>query len=451
MKYKIKLLTCVAIAAVVVTSCKRDYYDKVKYEEMISVQFPVVDVDGSHDWSTISECTANIGIDMGGNKTYTVRIYEGNPIRNLTGYVLVEGTVRDGASLTTNFSHPKTSTTFYVAITDGGTTYAIPLTADHGLLSKKITTADLATAESTQRSIYNTGFDMAYCFEDCYPQSGDYDFNDVVIGTNMTKTVDERQTTIALDMSIRAVGSTKTMAAALHIAGLKADDVKSVECTGPLFAYHPYGLGNFKDKDKNQMFPAEQPEKGYLVSRHRQSDIYIPLTNDVHYSLNRGKTAINGMVERLYYNSMLASQMPKPDEDGKKAPVVADDIEAVKGRIVITLNEGIGDKNITARSLDMFIMEEYNAAIWEVHTFSYKTRPVIFDSGVYEDNVFPWAIAVPGSSFRWPAEGLAIGTYKSTSVIGGAYQAIGHSFGQWAANKRTATDWYMHPTTIMVY
>lgn len=437
------------LPVVVMASCNKDYYDKEQYEELISMQFPVANVDGTHDWSTISDCTANISVDIDDGKTYTVKIYEDNPIRNLTGYVLAQGTVENGSAMVTDFSHPKISDTFYVAVTDDSdVTYAMPVTVENGTFTANTTAAGLAAMESTSQSIYDIGFDMAFCFEDGYPQAGDYDFNDVVINTNMTKTTGGQQTTIAIDVILRAVGSTKTMAAALHIAGLKASDIQSVECTGPLFSYYPYGLGNYTDKDKNQMFPTEQPANGYLVSKHQQNDIYIPLTNDVHLSLNRGRLTATGAVERINYNTMLAAQ--KPTESSSET-VTGDDLEDVKGRIVMTLSNPEAGKNITARSLDMFIMEDFNAVIWEVHTFDYKTKPVIFTDGVYEDNVFPWAIAVPGSSFRWPAEGIAIGSYKSTSVIGGAYQKIGHSFGQWAANKDMAQDWYKYPTSVMVY
>lgn len=444
--------TCLAAVCVMLTSCNKEYYDKDRYEEIITIGFPVSDVDPTHNWNTTVECTAGIDIDIADGKTYTVKIYKNNPMDGYTGYVLVQGQVENGKSLVANFSHPQIESTFYVAVVDeNGTTYSKPVTVENGKVTATITADNLATMSSTQREVYDMGFDMKYCFEDCYPQSGDYDFNDVVIDSKMTKNIGIAQTTITFDLTLEAVGSTKMMAAALHVAGLGAADVESVTCEGDLFKYYMYGLGNTYGKDKKPMFPTEQPVDGYLQSA-LQTGIYIPLTNDVHYAMNKGTMTTGGMVERINYNTMLASQMTDVSAGGTNANMImGKDIAPVKGTVTIALKPGVGDKNITVKNIDMFIMEEYNGAIWEVHTFVYKTKPVVFAQGTYEENIYPWAVAVPGSKFRWPAEGIYLGAYKNAGMFGGAYQKLGHSFGEWAKNKNNAKDWYMYPASSVVY
>lgn len=448
---KTRLLIVLTLIGMITVSCSKDYFDEDKYVEIVTENFPVDNVDATHSWSCINECTADISIDIDRGKTYTIKVYGNDPMEGFTGYVLVQGQVKNGNKLVANFSYPTVSDNLYIAVVDeNGTTYSCPVTVANGKVAANITANDLEKMQNTSRQIYDIGFDVAYCFEDSYPQPADFDFNDVVIGTNMIKNIGDTHTTITLNVSILAVGSTKMMAAALHIAGLNAASVKSVECSGDLFRYNEYGLGNFTDENDKQFFPTEQPQAGYLTTPSQNNDIYIPLTNDVHYSINRGTVTSTGMVERLYYNTMHSSYISKPTEDGTIV-FTGKNIAYVTGTITITLNDGVGDRNITAKNLDMFVMEEYNSAIWEVHTFAYKTQPVIFTSDKYVKNVFPWALAVPGSSFRWPAEGVAIGSNKGSTVFDGAFQDLEHSFGMWAMDKNKAKDWYKYPQEDLVY
>ena len=59
-------------------------------------------------------------------------------------------------------------------------------------------------------------------------------------------------------------------------------------------------------------------------------------------------------------------------------------------------------------------------------------------------------LTIPSGIFRWPLEEHIIGTAKG-GVITGAYRESGHAFGQWAANRNKAQDWYLHPTITEVY
>ena len=438
----------VSVAALMAAvSCTTNFYDSDDYDKIISGVFPVTNVDASHNWNTLGECTANIEVNIESGKSYLVKVYENDPTINNMGIVMVQGMVENGSLLRTNFSHPQIETTFYVAIVYNGPTYVQPLNVDRGVISTNITATSLKTMKSTSAIITDEGFDMVYCFEDCFPEPGDHDYNDAVIGTKMIKTVNASQTKIELELELRAVGSYKQMVAALHISGLKEENLESVECNGTLFSYYANGMGNFYDENNNLMFPQEQPEKGYEISRQQQGDIYIPLTNDLHYSISGEKLNSFGMVNRGNYNTMRKSQKPENEDDA----TMNMDAPTVKGNVVITLKKGVGDRNITFKNFDLFIMEDYNGITWEIHTYIYKKRLVVFTKGFYENNIYPWALAIPGKGFRWPAEGIEIGSYRNSSTIGGAYQDINHSFGQWANNKNKAQDWYKHPTTSMVY
>ena len=90
---------------------------------------------------------------------------------------------------------------------------------------------------------------------------------------------------------------------------------------------------------------------------------------------------------------------------------------------------------------DVFIVEPYNGAYWEVHTVGYKTAQVITPakpepgySQAYGNNM-PWAIKVSGD-FKYPYEWKAITN---------AYQ----TFGEWAKDSNNAKDWYEHPSKTL--
>lgn len=444
------LFISIALLSLMVMACTKGYFDDEGYKDLVAKQFPVEGVDATHKWSVIGETTADIKLNIESGKTYTVKIYDDDPIANFyTGTVLIEGEVDNGSSLTANFSHPQDMSKFYVAIVDNDNltkTYIMPVEARGGFLKVTIGSRELSAMATTTKKIYDFGFNVTYCFEDSYPVPSDYDFNDVVIAAEIIKNIGVSKTTIDIDLKLKAVGSYKQMAAALHIAGLKAANIESVECTGDLFKYYEFGLGNYYNADNQLAFPVRQPEEGFLVSAAQVNDVYIPITNDVHFAINRGRLTPTGALDRINYNSMLESQ--KADTEIKMSGA---DVSAVGGHIRLTLKDGVGDMGLTVRNLDLFIMEDDNGVVWEVHTYEYKSSPVIFLQGIYTKNMYTWALAVPGNDFRWPAEGYAIGSSSKSEAVGGAYQTVGHSFAEWAKNKKTALDWYRYPMSDMVW
>jgi LruC domain-containing protein len=110
---------------------------------------------------------------------------------------------------------------------------------------------------------------------------------------------------------------------------------------------------------------------------------------------------------------------------------------------------------------DVFIVEPYNGSYWEVHTVQngFKTaqvltkpKPMGVGGKTYEEAYgtnMPWAIQVPGD-FKYPYEWKVIGK-KSNGLLSGAYKESGHSFGEWAENSSTATDWYNYPSSGWVF
>ena len=127
----------------------------------------------------------------------------------------------------------------------------------------------------------------------------------------------------------------------------------------------------------------------------------------------------------------------------------------------VTYYLDFGDENIARRfqltEVDPFILVQYGTAgsnIWEVHSYPYKLTEVIY--GYYNgaaqsyNNGFSWAVVVPDGNFRYPLEGQPIGMRKN-SIVSGAYQTAGHSFGEWILDQDDAQDWYLYPADGAVY
>jgi hypothetical protein len=100
--------------------------------------------------------------------------------------------------------------------------------------------------------------------------------------------------------------------------------------------------------------------------------------------------------------------------------------------------------------LDPFILYYYNSNVWEVHKYAYKFKETLYsyysDSPSSYDSGFTWALEVPYKWFRYPLEGISMGSYKN-GVIYGAYQKPYHSFGEWGADMTVARDWYLYPSS----
>ena len=275
-------------------------------------------------------------------------------------------------------------------------------------------------------------FSLRYCFEDNFPEMGDYDLNDAVITVTPTT---NGTTTVQLRVSLDAVGATKQIAAALRVKGLNDSDVASCTREGNLDADFPTNASVRIIESTDIQLPA---------SMKTSSDLVLPLFNNAHWTLGRTITSV-GSVENVFLNTVKRDNAYQQKRN---------DIEPAVATYTITLKDAAKAALFTQENLDVFIVEGYNGGYWEVHTVPFKTDEVLsaYVKNVmakYNDNV-PWAICVPGNDFKYPIEWQSIGI-KEGSVITGAYQEYGHSFAEWAEDHTKATDWYKYPTAGLVY
>ena len=285
-----------------------------------------------------------------------------------------------------------------------------------------------------------TSFSMRYCFEDNFPDVGDYDFNDVVL--TMTPTLDDK--TLTLRVSLDAVGATKTIGAAIRIVGLKSSDLDSHTVTQG-FTPLPGNLeANYHNINTTETFLPENQ------SPNNTGSMVVVLFKDAHWTINP-ELGSDGSIQNLFYNTV--------DRNVASNKAYVTPKEAVY--TFVFKDKAKAQSMLKENLYDVFIVEPYNGGFWEVHTVQngFKTAQVITpmkpanSAGQTYDQAYgtnmPWAIMVPGS-FKYPIEWQVIGK-KTGGALSGAYKQASHSFGEWAEDSSTATDWYEYPTASLVF
>ena len=180
-----------------------------------------------------------------------------------------------------------------------------------------------------------------YCFEDNFPQLGDYDFNDVVL--TVTPTVNGKNVT--LKVTLDAVGATKQLAAAIRVVGLKDSDIKSCVRTGNLDSNYP---------NTSRVIINGMGENGLVSNsaKNNTTDVVIGLFNNAHWSI--GRTIANiGSVQNWFYNTV----NPTSGYAGKKNGVTPAEVT-----YTFELNSAEAAAHFSEKDLDVFILEPYNSA-----------------------------------------------------------------------------------------
>lgn len=268
-----------------------------------------------------------------------------------------------------------------------------------------------------------------YCYEDNFPEPGDYDFNDVVM--TVTPTLNGTST-VVLQVSLDAVGASEQIAAALRIKGLTPSDVISCTRDVDLDEGLPYSSTSRIIKTDEVMLPSE------MKTTQARNDVVLPLFNNAHWTLGH-QFASDGSVDNSFINTVPTSNGYEPKRNGVAPAVVTFTFE---------LSSAEKASYFVQSFIDPFIVQGYNGGYWEVHPVPYKYDEVIAEyykdlRADYDDSdKKPWAICVAGSNFKYPIE---------WKPINEAYNTPGHSFSEWATDRTQATDWYLYPTAEMVY
>jgi LruC domain-containing protein len=277
------------------------------------------------------------------------------------------------------------------------------------------------TGEGTKpNSEGNTDLDLipqisyTYAFEDNYPQAGDYDFNDVVLGVTVKN--NQNATTgavesVDVEVVLKAVGATNTVGAGLRLYGMDKSKVGDVTLSGDDASAFTTTLSS------SQFEAATKEDAG------NNKYVVIPLFGDAHKVLG-----VNGhIITNTYVNA---------------TPVAAKTL-----KINIKTSEEISLEN-----LDFFITNGRTSeeGRTEIHLYNFlvKNGSVNPDAAtskgtiepnnaeVLASNGYTWAIYAP--DFRYPKETIKIST---------AYP----DFVKWASNHTQNEDWYSNPNSDKLY
>jgi LruC domain-containing protein len=402
----------------VVTGCVRNQFDLQRYEEIVDEMSPVVDVDENHDWQLST--TKSLMVDLTGLEDIVrIQILTDNPVATDQATLVGEAFVTSKAVVPMTITYPNLQEKLYVAAIDSEERYTIvtfePKVKDVVNFSNPIIDKKKLT-NLNQLQIFT------YLFEEEYPEPGDYDYNDIVVRLSMRRTGLQE---VHINVELAAVGASKQLAFAIRLFGYKATDIEKVTTVDDV-SFDVVGGVAFPDQMRTVM-----KEKDLLLTGIYQEAV-LNIFADAHWATGDKLNADYGVMTRKRYNV----SNTKNDIYGTFIPREI--------TYVVTFKDGVDIDYLSLGQLDPFVIEQYNSANWEIHTYAFHNSQVLSPYPGQVITSLPWALCVPNSTFRWPIHAVAIGGRKQ-GASSGAYHTFDHSFGEWAQDKSRSTDWYLYP------
>lgn len=407
------------------TSCKKDMFDKAMYDTLIKIQSPVDSVDPSHTWELSTSkyliITANAGTG-----TRQVQILSDNPLTSNAAQIINQLDMAEGDRVGLSVSYPSRLTTLYAAAIDSTGAYTVvqfnPSSNDVDFSNPLSKAQQVSSKPGPQY--------YAFCYEQEFPEPGDFDYNDVVMHVALER-ANPRE--MYFHVRLAAVGGNKQLAGCLRLPEIDYNDIDTV----------------YTVDDKS--FNKEITDQYMVVLRERdlllkglKGEPVLNLFADAHWATGDILNADFGMFQRKLYNVTKQS---------------ASDAQLMVPRevtFVIRFKTDIRANGITLSNIDPFIIEQYNGISMEVHTYQYRTVKALNDYSYIDVGHLPWALVVPSGAFCHPLEGVNMGFRRKdkttgASILFGAYDISGHSFGEWATNRNLAKDWYENPNESNVF
>lgn len=423
MKRNVFYTLFIIAAATVFCGCIRDKFQYYGYEDQLEGYFPVDSIEKGHTWMLMNSCQSFLSGNV--PDAAKVQILSGNPYEDTGVEVLAEAYTTSAISKQMTYIVPSILRTVYAVVRD----------ADDNIL--RITSAStnssnisFGTGEPTGTPYTISPQRIFYCYEADYPNPGDWDYNDIVF--SVTKELTDDENVVALNVTLNAVGYLTQIAAALRLVGYSYDDVEITQDEKTTFVTAP-------DRERTLIKQKD------LKLKALNGDAVINLFDDAHLAMFH--LSADGSVYRRYFNTM---------EGGSNNSGAATQSPVTVTYYIEFANE-YEARNFNLGQIDPFIVVQYGQTgdhFWEIHTYPYKLTEMLFNyyegAAASYNNGFSWAIAIPYKDFRWPLEGEPIGMRKN-SIVSGAYQESGHSFGEWTLDHADAQDWYEYPAEGAVY
>lgn len=410
-------------------SCSKEIeYDEDKDKEQWRRVLPVDSIDQNHAWQ-LSESHSyqfTVNANVGAQK---LEVYSANPITSSEAEMMARAFVKDGDQVTMSVSVPSRLTTIYAALIDKDGNYTV---TSFSPIERYV---DFSDPIALQQSIQKTPkiMEYTYCYEEDFPGAGDYDYNDLVMRIGLERT---GQKQIDIHVTLLAVGASGQIAAAIRLVGYRYQDIASVVAKDdktlnvnvPKMSYGLIYNDDLLLEGKNG-----NGKKGY-------GEAVINVCADAHWSMDTEMETINDDFTRKKYNV-------KDSYDDPFDQAYAKDV-----CFTVTFKSEDGLNNFTHEMIDPFIMTYYLANKVETHLEEFKTSQILheYDATIFKEfKKLPWALRIPTSYFHYPLEGNKIGFRKhakdGTASMDGAYRIEGHSFGEWAENRKSCLDWYLYP------
>ena len=225
----VKWLIIVFICAVTTVnlSCSRNVFDQEKYQEIIDSLSPVDTIDPNHDWILNASKVLIVNVPEIEN-VERIQVLTANPREEGDAEIVGEAFASSGDRVTMSISYPKIVSTLYVAAVDEEGYYTISSFAP---ATTSIINFDEVIVDHEKISYEPQPQQFTYCFEEEYPQPGDYDYNDVVVRIAQKRTGEKE---MRFDVQLAAVGGMKQLAACIRLIDYKYDDIESVKTVDDL-------------------------------------------------------------------------------------------------------------------------------------------------------------------------------------------------------------------------
>ena len=424
-KNNVKIILILVVTTLTLMACVKDTFRYYGYEKQLEGYFPVDSIEAGHTWTLTTTCNSFIsGNVMGATK---VQILSGNPFHETDVEILAEATTTAQISRQMNYIVPQVQTKICVAVLDENGNYLRLTNASIGQETINLgTTVPAGTPNSTSLQR------IFYCFEADYPNPGDWDYNDIVLSATKEVKADNPQV-VALHVSLHAVGYLTQIAAAIRLVGRQNEQVTITQDEATTFVSEP-------GRERHLIKQSDVQLKAI------NGDAVINLFDDAHLAMYN--LSYDGSIYRRYFNTI--ENLSANNNGARK-----------RNPVTVTYYIDFGDeyqaRNFTLAELDPFIVVQYGQTgdnFWEIHTYPYKLTEILYNyyngAAASYNNGFSWALTIPYGNFRYPLETVSIGMLKET-IVSGAYQEQGHSFGEWILDHNTAKDWYLYPADGAVY
>lgn len=406
------------------TSCKKEVFDPNVYDTLIKIQSPVDSVDPTHTWTLTK--TANVIVEANANiGTRQVQILDDNPVSSPSARIIAKRELAEGERAGLNISYPSNLSTLYAACVDEAGAYTVTN------FSPSQSEVNFSSPLAKQQKLNYTP-DLqyyAFCYEQEYPEPGDYDYNDVVMHIAL-EPVSPKITYIHVKLA--AVGASVQLAGAIRLPELGFEEIDSVWTVD----------GQSFNKGITEQYLIVQKDLSLLL-RGKNNEAVLNIFADAHWATGDDMNADFGVFKRKRYNVTKVS--------GTDAQLM------VPREVVFAIRTTTENRSqtLTLDNIDPFIIKQYSGANMEVHTYNYRSVTALYDYRYIDVAHLPWALVVPSSTFNHPLHGINMGfrmrDNTGLGIMFGAYATTGHAFGEWAMSKTKSTDWYFYPDKSNVF